>query len=392
MSRTVLDQNNNRMWFLQFLRGVACLLIVYVHWQTFVMNPGSLSGIIFQSGFPADYVAPTSVVKFGVIINQTMPFDFREVYLGLALFFLISGFIIPISLERGTRVSYIIRRIARILPTAAVCTVITAGVIVIGRYVEGNAIAPFSIKTIIANAALVRDILGHPYIDTAIWTLEIEVHFYLICFVISFFSGQKKASVILAMTLAFLLVSYALTKDMGKFEYFRLYLSGIALNGCFIVLMFVGMALYNYHVGNWSIAKTALVTFVLMIMNNLILQNYSNVTSGIMYANHLYAALMFMVLMLVGERLPYSKVIDKIAEVSYPLYLLHATCGYTLFYIVYKHFNSIVSAFSLSWVIVIALTLLVHRTVERPSTPAGKRVAQLAENIRFPIGFKSRDM
>jgi peptidoglycan/LPS O-acetylase OafA/YrhL len=391
MSRVALNQENNKLWFLQFLRGVACLLIVYVHWQTFLMNPGVLSGFIYQSGIPADYVAPALIGAIGNIVDQVKPFEIREVYLGLALFFMISGFVIPVSLEHGTKANYIIRRVARILPTAVACTILTAGVIVVGRYMEGNTVAPFSIKTIIANATFVRDILGHPYIDTAIWTLEVEVHFYIICFVLSFFSGQKKAFVILTLALAFLLVSIALTKDMGKFEYFRQYINLVALNGCFVVLMFVGVALYNYHSGNWSVAKTAFVTFALLVMNNFTLQYYSNATSGMMYANHVYAALIFVVLMLLGAKLPYSKLIDKVAEISYPLYLLHGACGYVLFYMAYKFLHSAYAAFALSGFAVIVLTILVHLIIERPSTPAGKRIAKMVEDFRFPIGIRSRD-
>ena len=390
MDRATLDKNNNKMWFLQFARGLACLLIVYVHWLTFLMAPASLDTTIFQSVLPA-YEAPAALLAYAGAVNNILPVDFREVYFGLALFFIISGFIIPVSLEKGTRANYVIRRIARILPTAFACTVVTALVIVLGRLIEGNSVAPFSVSNVLANALLIRDVVGHPYIDTAIWTLEIEVHFYLICFVISFFSGQKKAGVILAMAFAFLLASIAFTYSEGPYEVYKRYLNVIATNGSFLVPMFIGMALYNFNAGHWSVVKTALVVFLLLVMNNLTLQYHAGAVSNIIYINHLFAVLVFAVLLLLGDKVPYFKSLDKLADVSYPLYLLHGTCGYVVFYIVYKFLHEKTAAFVLSFAVIAVLTLLVHRTIERPSTPAGKRIAKWVDETDFFARFRRRN-
>ncbi|KAB0493731.1 acyltransferase family protein [Pseudomonas vancouverensis] len=374
MSGDVQRQQNDKMWFLQFLRAVACLLIVYVHWLTFILNPGSVNEFVYQTKLPA-YEASAGVITYATAVGKILPFDFREVYFGLALFFLISGFIIPVSLEKGSKVNYVVRRIARILPTAFVCTIITSLVMLAGIYVEGSSVAPFSVVAVLANALLVRDMLGQPFIDTAIWTLEIEVHFYIICFVISFFSGQKKAWVILSLPALFFLASLALTYSTGPYEIYRRYLNVIAINGSFLGVMFVGMALYNFSTGNWSVLKTAIMVFVLLVLNNLTLQNYASSTFTIIYANHVSAVLVFIRLMLLGDRVPYFKLMDKLAEISYPLYLLHGGCGYTIFYMVYKStHNTSVSLFA-SFVAVSSLTYIVHWTIERPSTPVGKRVA-----------------
>ncbi|BCX66630.1 acyltransferase family protein [Pseudomonas izuensis] len=389
MDRMTPDKNNNKMWFLQFARGLACLLIVYVHWLTFLLAPASLDTTIFQSALPA-YQAPMAVFGYAGAVGKIVPVDFREVYFGLALFFIISGFIIPVSLEKGSRANYVIRRIARILPTAFACTVITALVILFGRLLEGNTVAPFSVSSVLANAMLIRDVVGHPYIDTAIWTLEIEVHFYVICFVLSFFSGQKKAWVVLVMALAFLFVSIAYTYCNGPYEVYRRYLNVIATNGTFLVPMFIGMALYNFNAGNWSVVKTALVVVALLVMNNLTLQYHVGGTSSVIYFNHLFATLVFVVLLLLGDKVPYFSFMDKLAEVSYPLYLLHGTCGYVVFYIVYKFLHETAIALLLSFTVITALTFLVHRTIELPSTPAGKRIAKSFDKADFFGRLKRR--
>lgn len=391
MSRAAPEVKNNKMWFLQFLRGVACLLIVYVHWLTFLLSPGSVNNVVFQSPLPA-YESPTVVVAFATAVGRALPFDFREVYFGLALFFLISGFIIPVSLEKGSKANYVIRRIARILPVAVACTIVTSLVILIGRLVEGDTSAPFTVFSVIANAFLVRDALGQPFIDTAIWTLEVEVHFYFICFVISFFAGQKKAWVILSMAFAFLLASMALTYCTGPYETYKPLFNLVSMNGSFLGVMFVGMALYNFYRGDWSVKKTAVVVCLLLLLNNLTLQNYTAATASIMYVNHVSAVLVFLVFLLLGDRVPYFKVMDKLADVSYPLYLLHGACGYTVFYIAYKALHSTGISLIIAAAVVTALTYIVHKTIELPSTPMGKHIAQLVDSSNFFDRFKRRAM
>ncbi|WP_178098836.1 acyltransferase [Pseudomonas sp. H3(2019)] len=371
----------DKMWFLQFLRGVACLIIVYVHWLSFLRTPGVVNGIVYQSELPP-YSEPSIVTTIAVAMNTSLPFDFREMFFGLGLFFLISGFIIPLSLEKSTKINYLIRRIARILPTAIACTVLTAIVIIIARFIDGNTVMPFSLKTVLSNALLIRDLKGAAYVDTAIWTLEVEVHFYLICFAISFFAGQKKAIVITALALIFLGVSILTAGTDPLLIAYNLQLKLIAMNGCFMVLMFIGMSLYNFHVGNWSVRKTAAVVVALLLINHYTLRNYYSADFAVMYVNHLYAVLIFLVFFLLGDRLPYSKVMDKIANISYPLYLLHGALGYVVFYAMYKSTSVVWLSVIVTCLLVYSLTLLVHFTIELPSTPMGKKAAAFVDRAR----------
>jgi peptidoglycan/LPS O-acetylase OafA/YrhL len=100
--------------------------------------------------------------------------------------------------------------------------------------------------------------------------------------------------------------------------------------------------------------------------------------------------LVFIVLLLLGEKVPYFKGMDKLADVSYPLYLLHGSCGYTIFYIAYKEAHHTMFALTISLVTVLALTIIVHRTIELPSTPAGKWVARFVDERGFFKWFKRR--
>ncbi|NNM58790.1 MAG: acyltransferase family protein [Legionellales bacterium] len=106
-------QESERLMFAHFLRGLAALLVVCWHF-----------GVIF-------WAAPPSASS-GLLTIPPQHFNLNPVYLkiaaflfsyidlgalGVALFFLISGFVIAASLDKSSLISFIIGRIFRIYPT-----------------------------------------------------------------------------------------------------------------------------------------------------------------------------------------------------------------------------------------------------------------------------------
>jgi peptidoglycan/LPS O-acetylase OafA/YrhL len=95
-------------------------------------------------------------------------------WLGVDLFFIISGFVIFMTLERApTITAFAIARIARLLPAFLVCLLLTAGIYAI----VGD---PVSAGVLLANATMMPEWLGFPAIDPAYWTLKWEIAFYAI--------------------------------------------------------------------------------------------------------------------------------------------------------------------------------------------------------------------
>ena len=98
----------------------------------------------------------------------------RYGFLGVPVFFIISGYVIAYSAEGRSAAAFAIARFSRIYPTFLLCMTLTfVAVVAFG--------APHfrtSLATWVANLFIAAPELGHDYIDSAYWSLVIEVIFY----------------------------------------------------------------------------------------------------------------------------------------------------------------------------------------------------------------------
>jgi peptidoglycan/LPS O-acetylase OafA/YrhL len=93
-------------------------------------------------------------------------------YLGVELFFMISGYVIALSAEGRTRTEFAAARFARLWPTFVLCLAITVTLLtVVGK-------TP-SLSTVVANLTMLPRLLRQPYVDGAYWSLMIEIVFYV---------------------------------------------------------------------------------------------------------------------------------------------------------------------------------------------------------------------
>lgn len=131
--------------------------------------------------------------------------------LAVAVFFVLSGFLIARSVERSTLSSYLSARALRILPALALVTILEAWVL--GPYFfEGN--VPWYLRTLapahMANMLVfgldpwIAGVFQHnpvPFVNGSLWTLPTEALFYLLLpFVLALASGRRWA--VLALWLA----------------------------------------------------------------------------------------------------------------------------------------------------------------------------------------------
>jgi peptidoglycan/LPS O-acetylase OafA/YrhL len=141
------------MDWLDALRGVAVLLVVYAHLSRFVFEGvRAVSGEWLNAG-PA----------------------------GVMLFFLVSGYIIPASLERhGDLRAFWISRLFRLVPLYLVVAVAVVVLGVTGRISLDPFVTAHPVTTGIAHATMLPFLLGVPLITPLFWTLTFEMVFYLL--------------------------------------------------------------------------------------------------------------------------------------------------------------------------------------------------------------------
>ncbi|MBM2622685.1 acyltransferase [Actinoplanes sp. LDG1-06] len=134
-----------RMAWLDALRAVAVLLVLYAHASRYVLTDVRAVTAEWLHAGPA----------------------------GVMLFFLVSGYIIPASLERhGNLRRFWIGRAGRLLPLYAVVTV---AVVLLGFYRPAD-----PATAAVAHATMVPFLLGEPLATPVFWTLAFEMVFYLL--------------------------------------------------------------------------------------------------------------------------------------------------------------------------------------------------------------------
>ena len=128
------------------------------------------------------FIAASAVVIYHMTYRPAEPHLFGSLqgltkygYLGVNLFFVISGFVILWSATGRTVPDYLISRIARLYPSFWVGILVTSATMFALRPERLQ-----TLETIVANFTMVPGYLGAGYVDGVYWTLAIELKFYVL--------------------------------------------------------------------------------------------------------------------------------------------------------------------------------------------------------------------
>ncbi|NEA66453.1 acyltransferase [Streptomyces sp. SID12488] len=163
-----------RLGWLDALRGIAALVVVFDH-----------SSYSFLPEFRRELMPEFNTSRFGIMV-----------------FFLVSGYIIPASLERrGCVRTFWIGRVFRIYP---LCVAAVAALLALGLLGVAEPRADLgTVTTAVAHLTLFQELLGTPSILLVLWTLSYEMAFYLL--VVALFTIRRhERSAPVAVTLAVL--------------------------------------------------------------------------------------------------------------------------------------------------------------------------------------------
>ncbi|MEV5749341.1 acyltransferase [Actinoallomurus sp. NPDC052308] len=171
-----------RLAWLDALRGVAALTVA-LHHASYDYLPGVRQAVLgwFDAG------------TYGVMV-----------------FFLVSGYIVPVSLERdGSVRRFWISRVFRIYPLWTVACGVTLGLMTVGLYRSRG--GPNGLTATIAHATMLQDLLAVPNVLNVLWTLSYEMAFYLL--VVAFFAvriHRRSTTIALVFSMASLTLGGAL--------------------------------------------------------------------------------------------------------------------------------------------------------------------------------------
>ena len=349
MSETTAQSSAShaRVQALDLLRLFAALAVVSYHYS---FRGASADGMTWLS-LPA--VVP--VTKYG--------------FLGVQLFFVISGFVIAYSAEGRTVRQFFIARFARIYPGFLACMTLTFLVL----FFLGPPEATVSPIQWLANLVIVSPALKQPFVDGVYWSIVYELVFY--AWIAGLIAGGFFPRRLPAFVAGWLVLSLAndLFLDIGALR--RVLLTDDS--GFFAA----GIMLYVLHSGRRTIANYGLLAAavaVAVLQGNWgadwVRDHFSIVLSPVAVGAISVTAVALVAACLFIRRLPLSAgAILAIGGLTYPLYLIHQMAGFAIF----NRLAGIASAPVLApavLALMLAVAFLVYRYVERPGQRATKRL------------------
>ena len=355
------------------LRGVAALLVVWSHLSAYwLFVIGETSAI--QDAWTTVLAGPLHIYQDGG-------------FLGVVLFFLISGYIVTHASLSETRRSYVVKRVLRIFPALAsslvVLWVLMHVMAALGQPLPVLTGAPASrwLQTLL----LVDFFTPGPHVLSVTWTLAIELIFYALVLVAL---GRQRAyplrttvAMVAVWALACWLVTGSVLGTPPTPETSGLIiLVGVLLVGRCLYLAHARLAHRAACVG-LAVATGALVGFFQDVENPGFLTERAG-TAGEPVVTYAVALAVF-VAMLWWSPARATWPLARLGDISYSLYLLHLPVGFAVLGVLHRF--DVPS--SLATLVAIAAAVLAadvsFRLVERPSQQAARRL--LAQRL-VPVG------
>ena len=315
-----------RILELDSLRGIAAIMVVFFHYST----------------------------RFDGLFGHSPPLDWGFPYghLGVHLFFIISGFVIFLTLQRTKKpLDFVVSRLARLYPAYWAAVLLTfAAVAWFG--LPNREVTP---GQMVVNLSMLQSFVGVPAVDGVYWSLRIELTFYFWIFLLFFFGKIEKILPVAWFWLACMTIGSLFT--WGKWAFIE-----ALLLWNFGYLFIAGIGFYHIFQGKRSLQIHALILACLLpaFLKLPLIETCAVVLFfGIFYL-FAYGKLQWIS----------NKVLIFSGAISYVLYLIHQNIGY----IILRELkgwdvpSSLKIAIAIS--ICVFLSWIIHRLVEEPSRKA----------------------
>jgi peptidoglycan/LPS O-acetylase OafA/YrhL len=359
-----------KLRFAHQLRAIAALSVVINHYWGIFFSPVVRAVI----GTPASFVPLKPAYTHHVLSPAWGGFLYGA--FGVAVFFLISGFVIPISLRNISTGQFLTRRFFRIYPVYWLCLLISISLYFVCSWYWSTPLSDrISVPFLTKNLPLVHSAAGLSSLDFVSWSLAVELKFYVI-FALVFLIG-KNAHQVIVLSIGFLALCCAAaffsTHGMNPHAFFSYAVSDMK----YITFMFFG-CLFYYVLYRELSAKVALgygaMIYALFATIN---SFYETGLFGALTKNYIYALILFSVCYLLRNRFKENRIMDFLANISFPLYLVHSMIGYVAMPILIDQGVSFTFAWMISLCMTVLVAFLVHRYVEVPVNNFGKKVSSL---------------
>jgi peptidoglycan/LPS O-acetylase OafA/YrhL len=309
------------------------------------------------------------------------------------LFFVLSGFVLAVSLEAGIRYrDFIIRRFCRIYLPFAASIVLAAALYsaipeggVPGFSAWFHRAAPVTWTELAGHFLMVGDFQGS-YLNRVIWSLAYELRISLVFPLIMWVTYRYPTWRVLAASTGLALLAYAALRSMGygprDLHFSSSFASGLLMTVHFSLYFVMGAALakHRQRLIGMAASYTPLVRFGILVVSGVVLLGanmfITDITLGIFSA-------VLIVLVLAGGGLTNGIFLSRpalfLGRVSYSLYLVHMPIFFVL---AHTMFNGGLPR-DLVWIVwpaaALAAAAIAYHLVEHPSHRLGRWIVAWLE-------------
>ncbi len=385
---------NKRIYFLDYLRGLAVLLVMWGHIFLVGINDPKTVGIWIPTvkGFIfGEESIPNIHGKLHIFVAHKTGITSGP--LGVAIFFLISGFVILKTVDSSPPIYFLVRRFFRIIPLCGFVVLATA--LVTAAFCTTNGIdQPNSISSVLTSTFALNYFNSTFSTIPVLWTLEVEMAFYLVIALAAGTVGRIgfKSIIFMALFCALyntLIETSLVAKLLSPAGFDRLvHLGGLLVH---INFMLVGSVLFR----GFSDKKPRVALLVGTVVLGLyfasfkIFQAVSNGRNiGVALPDICLSLCIFLIAFWAGMRGPKLNSLQWIGRISYPLYLIHVPLAWGLLALLGgRGWNMNVAAI-ISVIVVTVLAWTLHFTIELPTHNMGKKVVNFLRLKSYPLEEK----
>ncbi|HEY2792902.1 MAG TPA: acyltransferase [Micromonosporaceae bacterium] len=300
-------------------------------------------------------------------------------WLGVELFFMISGFVICMSTWGKTFTQFAISRVVRLYPAYWFGVLFTTAILLLD---QSRAVAlPW--RQVVDNLTMTEQFSRQPYVDPSYWTLTIELIFYIMVAVTLVAWGFTYKRVV-GFCVVWLAISLLDTTFTG-------YYFSLIVEPLYAPFFVAGLVLYLIHrFGPSPVLWTLLGCTYAIGLYRLISRTAGQTPSGVHLHYWIAVTIMtafFVVLTLVALgklSMLRGRWLVTAGALTYPLYLLHQQIGETWI----ESLSPYVPSWVLMWgtfAVMLALAYVVQRWVERP-------VARMTRTILYALRDSVTDL
>lgn len=334
------ERSGRKILYLEAVRGAASIVVLLQH--------------IVAAQYPAFEEWSRSTVDFGRV--------------GVVAFFVVSGYVITLSLEHQDARTFVVRRFFRLFP---LYWLVLAAMLLIGALVPSEASTDVTPLLLLANVLMIQGITPLASIVPTAWTLGIELLFYAQAFVARLARWLRQSVYLgyvwLAVYLGFSVAGGVLHRDLPTTPAALLYTAAF------------GQALYlRDHRGGRAWLPLVIAGIVVIPAGAFAAGGADAQWPPMTYAlSYLAGMALFGAFYLFRERIS-SPWIVWLGGISYAVYLVHP--------VMYRVVE-LVTGIPLVIVVVtisttIVVSVLLHRYVEKPFIAWGRRLTSPAPRAR----------